>query len=220
MSPQVGRACGAKRREGEGAAVLRRLRHGGAHSLRRKSPRGPGLRHWAHVEPPPRQPLDLLRGGAAVTQLAPLGRVVQRRCEVHFGVAPRLTDIVFAVHEAAKAFFETALGKVGPAAVRIGNGQGCPRGPDRSLLPLTVVIRAVEILAARGFVYAAPSGFERGVPQFWMADDGAFVGDSVEGVQLIFEDVHVCPVLAQRQGDARRLVGYLPVPRCARGCES
>ena len=76
-------------------------------------------------------------------------RSVQRRCEVHFGVAPRLTDIVFAVHEAGKAFFETALGKVGPAAVRIGNGQGCPRGPDRSLLPLTVVIRAVQILAAR-----------------------------------------------------------------------
>jgi hypothetical protein len=67
MSPQVGRACGAKRREGEGVAVQRRLRHGGAHSLRRKSPRGPGHRHWAHVEPPPsppppppRQQLDLL----------------------------------------------------------------------------------------------------------------------------------------------------------------
>ena len=67
-------------------------------------------------------------------------RMVQRRCEAHFGVAPRLTDIVFAVHEAGKAFFETALGKVGPAAVRIGNGQGCPRGPDRSLLPLTVTL--------------------------------------------------------------------------------
>ena len=116
-------------------------------------------------------------------------RMVQRRCEAHFGVAPRLTDIVFAVHEAGKAYFETALGKVGPAAVRCGNGQGCPRGPDRSLLPLTVVIRAVEILEARGFVYAAPEGFERGVPQFWMADDGAFVSDCVEGVQLIFEAV-------------------------------
>ena len=62
MSPQVGRACGAKRREGEGAAVLRRLRHGGAHSLRRKSPRGPGLRHWAHVEPPRKR--GLLAGPA------------------------------------------------------------------------------------------------------------------------------------------------------------
>ena len=115
--------------------------------------------------------------------------MVQRRCEAHFGVKPRLTDIVMAVHEAAKAFFETAQGRVGPAAVRIGNGQGCPRGPDRSLLPLTVVIRAVQILGARGFVYVAPSGFERGVPQFWMADDGAFVSDSAEGVQLIFEAV-------------------------------
>ena len=110
----------------------------------------------------------------------------------HFGVAPRLTDIVFAVHEAGKAFFETALGKEqGGAGGRphLGNGQGCPRGPDRSLLPLTVVIRAVQILAARGFVYAAPAGFERGVPQFWMADDGAFVSDCVEGVQLLFEAV-------------------------------
>ena len=116
-------------------------------------------------------------------------RQVQRRCEAHFGVKPRLTDIIMAVHEAAKAFFETAQGRVGPADVRVGNGQGCPRGPDRSLLPLTVVIRAVQILGARGFVYAAPSGFERGVPQFWMADDGAFVSDSAEGVQLVFEAV-------------------------------
>ena len=76
-------------------------------------------------------------------------------------MAPRLTDIVFAVHEAGKAFFETALGKVGPAAVRIGNGQGCPRGPDRSLLPLTVVIRAVQILAARGRLCVRRTGWIR-----------------------------------------------------------
>ena len=64
MSPEVGRACVAKRREGEGVAVLRRLRHGGAHSLRRKSPRGPGLRHWAHVEPPRSDAGGLLAGPA------------------------------------------------------------------------------------------------------------------------------------------------------------
>ena len=40
------------------------MRHGGAHSLRRKSPRGPGLRHWAHVEPPRSDAGGLLAGPA------------------------------------------------------------------------------------------------------------------------------------------------------------
>ena len=51
MSPEVGRACGAKRREGEGVAVLRRLRHGGAcganhHGGQVSGPSGSMRGHW------------------------------------------------------------------------------------------------------------------------------------------------------------------------------
>ena len=41
---------------------------------------------------------------------------------MHFSVAPRLTDIVLAVHEAGKAFFETALGKVVTTYLPTGGG--------------------------------------------------------------------------------------------------
>ena len=52
------------------------------------------------------------------------------------------------------------------------------------MLPLTIVIRTVERLRARGFVYAAPAGHERGAAQFWMADDGAFCADTADGIQF------------------------------------
>ena len=123
-------------------------------------------------------------------------RDVQRLCERRFDVPPRLSEVVFAVHEAARAYFETALGQVGPAPVKRGNGQGCPLGPDRSLLPLTLVARAVELLGGHGgWTFAAPEGCERAVSQVWCADDGSFMSDSVAGVQLVLESVWLTAVV-------------------------
>ena len=98
MSPVAGRACALRRKKlkkvrGQRDGSVGRLRHGGAHSLRRKSPRrgrSPALPAAATAVAAATAaqaanrllaPIDLLHGGAAVTQLALSPEVSEcRRC--------------------------------------------------------------------------------------------------------------------------------------------
>ena len=85
------------------------------------------------------------------------------------------------------------------APSRRGVGQGCVCGPVRSKLLLAQMQRAVHRLA-RGYRFAAvgmPEHQQPCIPSVYFADDGSFLTDDLQTLQLVFD---VIAAVARAEG--------------------
>ena len=113
-------------------------------------------------------------------------RRVQRACERRTGVSVSTSDAVLALHAALVVSYDSGRALSPGTPSRVGNGQGDSDGPVRSMIPLSLVAKAVDWLVG-GFSFSAVYGAQsRRIPSVWFCDDGAFLTDDFGTLQLCF----------------------------------
>jgi hypothetical protein len=100
-------------------------------------------------------------------------RRMQQAVERRAGVAPEVTTCVMALQEATEVRMDSGEGLAHGADSEIGVGQGDTDGPTRSMEPLAIETRAIELLVV-GFKFTQPRGVARTrMVQLLFADDGS-----------------------------------------------
>ena len=121
-------------------------------------------------------------------------RDVQECAQEWAGVRPEVTDVMAALQKGIRGRSETAYGLTDYYAVRRGIMQGCIGSPARSLLQLRFMQTMVSH-ACQGYRFRKEGG--GGVPMVFYCDDGAFLSESLAGVQMALD---ACWVAARVAG--------------------
>ena len=122
-------------------------------------------------------------------------RDVQKCAQEWAGVTPEVTDVMAAMQRGIKGRSETAYGLTEPYEIGRGIMQGCIGSPARSLLQLRFM-QAIVHDACRGYKFRTRDG-KGGVPMVYYCDDGAFMSESIAGVQMALD---ACWVAARVAG--------------------
>ena len=118
-------------------------------------------------------------------------RTVQTEAEAWAGVRPEVVDIMAALQKGIKGRCDTAHGMCPLFDILRGIMQGCICSPARSLLQLRFM-QALVHEAVQGYKFRAG-----GVPQVFYCDDGAFMSETLAGLQMAFD---ACWVAARVAG--------------------
>ena len=118
-------------------------------------------------------------------------RTVQSEAEKWAGVRPEVIDVMAALQQGIKGRCDTAHGMCPVFDIARGIMQGCICSPARSLLQLRFM-QAVVHEAVRGYRFR-----DGGVPQVFYCDDGAFMSETLAGLQMAFD---ACWVAARVAG--------------------
>ena len=123
-------------------------------------------------------------------------RDVQRCAQEWAGVTPEVTDVMAALQHRIRGRSETAYGLTDYYKVERGIMQGCIGSPTRSLLQLRFM-QAMVHDACQGYRFRKESGKGGGVPMVFYCDDGAFISESIAGIQMALD---ACWVAARVAG--------------------
>ena len=118
-------------------------------------------------------------------------REVQRHAEEWAGVRPEVTDVMAALQTGIRGRCDTAHGMCPLFNIMRGIMQGCICSPARSLLQLRFMQELVAE-AVRGYRFR-----EGGVPMVFYCDDGAYMAETLAGLQMAFD---ACWVAARVAG--------------------
>eukprot|EP00966_Prymnesium_polylepis_P199182 4615195-Prymnesium_polylepis.1 len=100
--------------------------------------------------------------------------------------------------ERGKGVTSTAHGKTGSWPLELGVGQGCVNATRRAELQIALIQRTVRQLC-KGFDYSNGVHEAGCVPQVFYADDGAFLSDSLWGLQTALDACWwVCHIMGIR----------------------
>ena len=119
----------------------------------------------------------------------PVAMEAERWCGVKVGVS----EAMMALQAGVKGRCDTAWGLTDTFDVARGLGQGCVNSPARAKCVIRLMQGAVRKLCT-GFQFRLA---EERVPQVWFGDDGAFLSESVHGLQLAID---TCWMMARAAG--------------------